>query len=300
MTRETTGIDDGVTNYSDWTHISTTSGISYAGQSAGDKDSIQLRSKNNNSGIVVTANSGNKVSNISVVWDNGTENGRTLNIYGKNSAYTAPTDLYGNNAGTLLGTIVKGTSTSFTITGDYEYIGLRSNNNAMYLDEINIQWGGSATTYEYSDVSIRFGGAVEQDLWSELDTENHIIDGFGVMIATDDVISGSAKIKVSYQSAIPDEENPNVAEHIVNYFIPVEDLNTIMGVNGDNYFWNLRYSITDYTQKYVAVAYVKTTSGYVFMKQTTYSVKTLAAYYINVLNYNANTAEGSLSNLANL
>ena len=301
LTRSTTGVENGSTNYTDWTHTDATSGIAYKGQSAGSYDSIQIRTKNNNSGVVVTANPDEKkATSVTVSWNTNTPNGNKLNIYGKNAAYTAATNLYSNDSqGTLLGSIVKGTSTSFTITGDYTYIGLRSDNGALYLDEINIQWGGATTTYEYSSVSIRFGGVVEQDLWSDLDTVASI-DGFGVMIATDDVISGSAKIKDSYQSAIPDEENPNVAEHIVDYFIPVEDLNTIMGVNGDNYFWNLRYSITDYTQKYVAVAYIKTTSGYVFMKQTTYSVKTLAAYYINVLNYNANTAEGSLSNLANI
>ena len=296
LTRETTGKSG--TSYGDWTHNSTTSGITYKGNSAGGNDAIQMRSKSN-SGIVVTSNTNDtNATNVSVDWNTSTPNGKVLNVYGKTTSYSSPSDLY-NNAGTELGTIVYGTSTSLAITGDYQYIGLRSDDGAIWFNSINIQWGGATTTYEYSSVSIRFGGVVEQDLWSDLDAAASI-DGFGVMIATDDVISGSAKIKDSYQSAIPDEENPNVAEHIVDYFIPVEDLNTIMGVNGDNYFWNLRYSITDYTQKYVAVAYIKTTSGYVFMKQTTYSVKTLAAYYINVLNYNANTAAGSLADLASL
>ena len=292
-------------SYTDWSDKTFTSDIIYAGQTAGGDgqsgNAVQIRSKNNNSGIVVTSNpNGLKAANITLIWNSATAGGRTLNVYGSNSSYTDATDLYDDNSkGTLIGTIVKGTSTSLNITNEYEYIGIRSDNGAIYLDSLNIQWGGATTTYEYSSVSIRFGGVVEQDLWSDLNTAASI-DGFGVMIATDDVITGSAKIKDSYQSAIPDEENPNVAEHIVDYFIPVEDLNTIMGANGDNYFWNLRYSITDYTQKYVAVAYIKTTSGYVFMKQTTYSVKTLAAYYINALNYNANTAEGSLSNLANI
>ena len=301
LTRTTTGVANTSTTYTDWTHNSATSGISYKGQSAGSNDSIQIRSDKNSSGIVVKTNTnGVKASSVTVAWNSNTSNNRTLNVYGKDTAYSSPSDLYGNNAGTLLGTIVKGTSTSLNITGDYEYIGLRSNSGAMYLDEVNIQWGGSATTYDYTDVSIRFGGVVEQDLWSDLDTNSHIIQGFGVMIATDDVVGENAKIKDSYQSAIPDEENPDVSEHIVDYFIPVANLNTIIGVDGDNYFWNLRYSITDFTQKYVAVAYIKTTSGYIFMKQSRFSVKTLAQYYINVLNYNANTAGGSLSNLANL
>lgn len=299
LTRETTGIDNGVTNYSDWTYTSTTSGVSYAGQSAGDKDSIQLRSKNNNSGIVVTANSGSKVSSISVVWDNGTENGRTLNIYGKNSAYTAPTDLYGNNAGTLLGTIVKGTSTSFTITGDYEYIGLRSDASAMYLDSISIQWGGSATTYEYTDVSIRFGGLLTQDLWNELDTEDHLISGFGVMIAEKSVVGNNYTIKDLHELAIPAEENPDVNNEIVNYYVPKEEMATPVE-DDDNYYWNLFFRISDLKTTYVSSAYIKVGEEYVFFKQVKYSAKTLAEDYIANRGCGPTTAGGSLANLASL
>ena len=72
---------------------------------------------------------------------NSTVNGRTLNVYGKNTAYSAATDLYSTSTqGTKLGTIVKGTSTEFTITGDYTYIGVRSNSDAMYLTSISIDW----------------------------------------------------------------------------------------------------------------------------------------------------------------
>ena len=300
LTRETTGIDNGVTNYSDWTYTSATSSVSYAGQSAGDKDSIQLRSKNSNSGIVVTANSGSKVSSVSVVWNNGTENGRTLNIYGKNSAYTAPTDLYGNNAGTLLGTIVKGTSTNFTITGDYEYIGLRSDASAMYLDSISIQWGGSAATYEYTDVSIRFGGLLTQDLWNDLDTEDYVITGFGVMItAVSSYVSGTSKIKEQYQSAVLSTNEPDVTESLVNYYVSKETMATPVE-DDDNYFWNLFCRITDLKKVYVAAAYIKTSTEYVFFKQVKYSAKTLAADYIANRGCGPTTASGSLTNLANL
>ena len=125
-------------SYVDWTYTAP-SGAVYVGQSAGDHQSIQLRSNNNNSGIVTTVSAG-KVTNISVEWNSSTATGRTLNVYGKNSAYTAATDLYGDNAGTLIGTIVYGTSTELIITQDYEYIGLRSNSSAMYLNEIRITW----------------------------------------------------------------------------------------------------------------------------------------------------------------
>lgn len=151
VTDELTQTWTGVTNtsYTEWSNKKLTSNAVYAGQSAGGNSSIQLRSNNNNSGVVTTT-SGGKVKSITVEWQSSTSSGRTLNVYGKNSAYSAATDLYNtSNQGTLLGTIVCGTSTSLTISGDYEYIGFRSASGAMYLTSVSIVWeetgGGSQT-----------------------------------------------------------------------------------------------------------------------------------------------------------
>lgn len=117
-------------------------GSVYATNSAGDYSSIQLRSKNSNSGIVTTA-SGGKVTKIVVSWNSNTQSGRTLQVYGKNTAYSTPSDLYSSTAstkGTLLGAIVYGTSTELTVSGDYKYVGLRSADGAMYLDQILVYW----------------------------------------------------------------------------------------------------------------------------------------------------------------
>ena len=300
LTRETTGVASGSSSYTDWTHTNATSGVAYKGQSAGNNNSIQIRSDKSSSGIVVTANpNGTKVSSITIAWNSGTANGRTLNVYGKDSAYTAPTDLYGSGQGTLLGTIVNGTSTSLTITGDYEYIGLRSNSGAMYLDSISIQWGGSAVTYEYSDVSIRFGGLLTQDLWNELDTENHLISGFGVMIAEKSVVGDNYTIKDLHELAIPAEENPDVNNEIVNYYMPKEEMATPVE-DDDNYYWNLFFRISDLKTTYVSSAYIKVGEEYVFFKQVKYSAKTLAADYIANRGCGPTTAGGSLANLASL
>ena len=138
LNRALTGISG--TNYASWTGKTSVSDAVYAGNSAGGNESIQLRSNNSNSGIVTTT-SGGSAKKVSVVWNSNTASGRTLNVYGSNSAYSAPTDLYDNaKAGTKLGTIVCGTSTELVIDGDYEYIGLRSNSGAMYISEIKITW----------------------------------------------------------------------------------------------------------------------------------------------------------------
>ena len=128
------------TTYGNWGSVAgNSSNAKYAGNSAGGNNSIQLRSNNSNSGIVTTV-SGGKATKVVVTWNSNTKAGRTLNIYGKNTAYTAATDLYNESQGDLLGTIVCGTSTELTIDGVYQYIGMRSNDGAMYIDEIQITW----------------------------------------------------------------------------------------------------------------------------------------------------------------
>lgn len=139
LDRAFTGITS--TNYTDWSNkAGSASPAIYAGQSAGSNESIQLRSKNNNSGIVTTK-SGGKAKSVVVTWNSNTLDGRTLNVYGSNTAYTSPTQLYSNDtSGKLLGTIVKGTSTELEITEDVTYIGLRSAADAMYISTIQISW----------------------------------------------------------------------------------------------------------------------------------------------------------------
>ena len=143
LNRELTGITG--SSYTSWEGKTSNSDAVYAGQSAGGNDAIQLRSNGNNSGIITTA-SGGTLSSVAVTWNSSTSNGRTLNIYGSHTAYSSPTELYSEETqGTFLGAIVNGTSTELEITGSYEYIGLRSNNGAMYLDEIDITWTTGGT-----------------------------------------------------------------------------------------------------------------------------------------------------------
>jgi len=152
LNRACTGITG--TNYSSWTWTNTSTGVVYAGQSAGGSSSIQLRSNNNNSGVVTTTSAG-KARKVTVTWNSNTTKSRTLNVYGKNSAYTAVTDLYNSsNQGTLIGTIVCGTSTELSIADDYEYIGFRSASGAMYLTEVIIEWEEDASGKENASVSI--------------------------------------------------------------------------------------------------------------------------------------------------
>ena len=129
--------------YVSWSNKTDGNGIVFAGQSGADFDSIQLRSSNSNSGIVVTNNNTTlKVKKITIVWNSNTANERTLWVYGSNSAYTDPTNLYNDSTdGDKLGEIVCGTSTILEFdSADYSFIGLRSKSGAMYIDSITIEW----------------------------------------------------------------------------------------------------------------------------------------------------------------
>lgn len=113
------------------------------------KDYIQMRTSSN-SGIIATT-SGGKAKKVTVEWNSGTANAKVVNIYGKNTAYSAISDLFSDATdGDLLGTITKGTSTELTITEDYEYIGIRSSDGAIYFDAISIDWQASGG-YTYSN-----------------------------------------------------------------------------------------------------------------------------------------------------
>lgn len=138
------------TTYVDFSSVKVLSNAVYAGNSAYSNSGISLRSKNN-SGIVTTT-SGGKVKGIVVEWISNTISGRTIDVYGKNTAYSSAADLYTSSTqGTKIGSIVFGTSTELTISDDYQYIGLRSNDGALYVSSITITWDASGSSEGGSD-----------------------------------------------------------------------------------------------------------------------------------------------------
>ena len=151
MTPSTVGVNG--SSYSNWSNKSWTSQAKYAGNTSGNSNpavTIQMRTDNSNSGIVTTT-SGGKIKKIIVTWSStpANTNGRKLDVYGKNTAYSAASDLYNNlNQGTSLGSITYSTGVytgELVITGDYEYIGLRSNSGTIYLAEIDVIWAPTYT-----------------------------------------------------------------------------------------------------------------------------------------------------------
>lgn len=129
-----------VTQYTEFSGVSVTSPAVYAGKTATQYGAIQMRSSGSDCGIVTTT-SGGKVRRVVVTWNSNTSSARQLDIYVSNEAYTSATELYdtGSQKGTMIGSLAYG-ETTFEISGDYEYIGIRSHSGAMYLDQVDVVW----------------------------------------------------------------------------------------------------------------------------------------------------------------
>ena len=130
--------------------------VTYRGKSSKNNNYIQMNSSisgtSSYSGIVTTHTSNLKAKKVKVTWHDMTDADRTLDIYGKNTPFSGTTDLYGETQGTLLGSIVKGTSSELDIEalastlGSFSYLGIRSQSGAVYLSEIRIIWETLDTT----------------------------------------------------------------------------------------------------------------------------------------------------------
>lgn len=132
------GITESGKSYIDVTHTAD-NGIKYVGQMMQTPDFIQIRSKNSNSGIVVSQNeTGLVATKITIHFNSTTTNTNSVNIYGADSAFGIA-NMYGNDTVTKIGTITT-SSTSLTIEGGYSFIGIRSANGAFYIDSIEIEW----------------------------------------------------------------------------------------------------------------------------------------------------------------
>ena len=142
------------TTYQDFTGKSITSKAVYAGNASSGADKyIQLRSDKSSAGVVTTT-SGGKLKSVTIAFNEKTTD-RSIDIYGSNTAYSAATELYGDNAGTKLGSIAaNGESMTLTVDGDYTFVGLRSASGAIYVDKITIVWEGTAD--ERTATSIAF------------------------------------------------------------------------------------------------------------------------------------------------
>ena len=321
--------EESTSGYKNWSNSAFDTHVSYIGNTNSTYNSINLRTDGKTSGIITTSNTDNHdIKVITINWNTNTTDGRTVQVYGQNDPYSAASDLYAaGTQGTLIGSASYNESdpikqSTIEIVGSYKYIGIKSSSGALFIDSLNIQWG-VIPVYSYSNVAIRFGNMIEQNLWADLSAES-TIKGYGVMLSTPGYLNGS-KIKEWYSdnslaSIGEDDLNDAIASAcgantgaVKNFYTKITGEKTNPaeatveqkdGLEGDYYIWNLYKNISTSPDhrltEYTAVAYIRVESGIVFLKETTASVKGLANDLINSAAYDETSFDGSLNNLANL
>ncbi|MDE6176556.1 MAG: hypothetical protein K2F71_03350, partial [Paramuribaculum sp.] len=130
-------------NYKEFSDLNAGSDARYAGQTAAGNDGcFNIRSSKNNSGIVTTQ-SGGRLKKVTITWG-ANASARTVRFYGKNTPYTAATDLYdstksGDVIGTLDYTEENGESV-LILDKDVTYFGFRSVSSAIYIKKVVVEW----------------------------------------------------------------------------------------------------------------------------------------------------------------
>lgn len=143
-------------SYQDWTDKTFNTSAIYAGNSyAGNVEAIQIRTSGSKEGIVTTAQNGTKVvKSVTVNFTTAPSGTRKLQVYGKHSAYSTTADLFSAEAdtqGELIGELAADGTVDCT-AADYEFIGVRSSDGAMYLASVMITWGDATPTPPAKDV----------------------------------------------------------------------------------------------------------------------------------------------------
>jgi len=147
ITQSLTGLSTSESGYDNWSGKSYSgtrhSSAVYAGNTNKGVSYIQVRGKTN-SGIISTT-SGGAVKRVFVAYtpSQNPADGRITTVLGKNSAYSATSELYSDETkGEEVGTFTYHTGDKLgyiNAAADYDYIALLPN-GAIYFDEIDIFW----------------------------------------------------------------------------------------------------------------------------------------------------------------
>ena len=291
------------------------------------------RVSGSNSGIVSTT-SGGTIKTVSV---QNCQADRTIEVYGSNSAYENPDDLFAEaKRGTKLGELTS-SSSSLNVSGNYAYVGVKSKSGAVNMEGMTFVWNVSspepvstialptktslsysytneADVYTYTNAVVRFAGLISTAQWDEIDTNSHVIQGYGMFFSTASFL-GDQTIKGLYNvtrngRTIDDAIAQLCYENSVrNFYRPLSekaspDIASDVqkdGAVGDHYIWYLSKTVTEsLTTSYTAVAYIRIANDIVFLNEVTASAKSIAHDLIESGAYAADAAGGSLNHLANL
>ena len=137
-------------SYVAFSNVTKNSDAIYLGKTANDNGRIQCNATSGNG--IATSGSGGKIKSISVSW--GTiSSGRGYNVYGKSTSYSSV-----GTSGTLLGSLNQ-TTTTITVSGDYEYVSLQGYGGASYAASLTFVWEAPQKDPEIKSVTVSGGPA---------------------------------------------------------------------------------------------------------------------------------------------
>ena len=177
--------------------------------------------------------------------------------------------------------------------------------------------GDAENGFEFSNLKIRFRGALDASLWAQLNSEE-TIQGYGVMVSLGTETAGylgNEHFEDEYATKL-EAASGNVDAAIsalcdgtkIKNFYNNNSVESPFS-NGVKCSWSLaqevKYSVPAnkvhvLTRQYVAVAYIRTNSGLVFFDETRVSVKDIATQMIASDQYDDSSMGGSLHHLAHL
>ena len=139
LTKEGTSSD-----YGEWTKELN---ANYKGNTSSHSSGIQMRSTSSSS--IVSTQSGGYVKSVTFVAPAAVFTGRTFDVYGSNVAYTETNQLYqghrpdgSRKVGSFTVSDEVETVGTVAVDGNYQYVGIRSSNNALVVSKIFVEWAG--------------------------------------------------------------------------------------------------------------------------------------------------------------
>ena len=247
----------------------------------------------NGNDVIISTNSNYTITNVAINYKSGDSYAK---VYVDNTLVNGTNSIYAINNNSFKihsngGTIKINSIDIFYRNATATEIVSRSSTQTSLAYHYS---GNAQDGFEFSNISIRFGGNVAKTIWDELDTENHLITGFGVMIADGDIVKNDKDFADAIEIATPSSVSTDIStEYAVDYFVPVANMASTIGEDENNYFWNLRWSIdsANMDKMYSAVAYIKVGDEYVVMNMARESVETMATKYVASGNYSGAVAD---------
>ena len=144
LTTSSFGMTDNSTSYVGYDLAATGAHYVAVAANGNGRNAIQLRTRNNDSGIVGAGYDGRTIKSVTLSFHadtGGSGKERSVEIYASNTAFEIE-DMYSGEMEPLDKIVFDSSelTKTFTFTEKYAYVGLRSANDAVYLNSIDFVW----------------------------------------------------------------------------------------------------------------------------------------------------------------